>query len=91
MDSSLEFFLRLSYKIEVEGWLRDVEDEDDESRAAIKQTAVAQRRLGIQENFKQELGLIIDRPKSGVGNSNSGNVARSFFRHSLRRARQSPE
>lgn len=37
-----------------------------------------QRKL-IQDQFRQRLGLIIDMPKQGSGNTNDGNTARRFF------------
>ena len=33
----------------------------------------------IQTRFKNEMGLIIDKPKPGCGNTNDGNTARRFF------------
>ncbi|KAI8122715.1 hypothetical protein CVS40_6479 [Lucilia cuprina] len=35
----------------------------------------------IQEKFKTQLGLIIDRPKPGMGNYIDGNTARRFFKN----------
>lgn len=33
----------------------------------------------IQDQFQQRLGLIVDIPKQGTGNTNDGNTARRFF------------
>ena len=41
----------------------------------------------IQKAFDDELHLIIDRPKQGMGNSNDGNIARHFFENSETSAR----
>lgn len=38
-----------------------------------------ERKREIQEKFKQELGLNVDKPKPGFGSSNDGNIARRFF------------
>lgn len=34
----------------------------------------------IQKRFREELGLVIDKPKQVSGNTNDGNTARRFFR-----------
>jgi len=34
----------------------------------------------IQKEFRTRIGLLIDYPKQGSGNSNDGNTARRFFR-----------
>lgn len=36
------------------------------------------KKKDIQEKYR-EIGLIIDQPKQGEGNSNDGNTARRFF------------
>lgn len=39
----------------------------------------AETKLQVQEKFKQEMGLLVDLPKAGFGNSNDGNSSRRFF------------
>lgn len=65
-----ESILHLSYKLTVKKWqLRSDEDK----------TIVKERKKTIQEKFRSELGLIVDVPKTGFGNSNDGNTSRRFF------------
>ena len=40
------------------------------------------RKKIIQKGFSSKLGLIVDRPKPGYGNTNDGNTARRFFENS---------
>lgn len=40
---------------------------------------VAKNKERIQREFKTKMGLIVDKPKPGFGNSNDGNTARRFF------------
>lgn len=42
---------------------------------------VEKNKRVIQDKFWRELGLIVDMPRQGAGNSNTGNVARRFFEH----------
>lgn len=37
------------------------------------------KKKEIQEEFRTRLGLIVDVPKAGFGNSNDGNTSRRFF------------
>lgn len=41
----------------------------------FSKNCVEQNKIRIQEAFEKELGLKIDRPKPGYGNTNTGNVA----------------
>lgn len=41
-----------------------------------------ERKIQIQNAFREKLGLIVDIPKPGFGTSNDGNTARRFFKHS---------
>lgn len=66
-----ECLLHVAYKLPVKEWRRSKSTED----------CVAQNKLRIQEAFEKELGLKIDRPKPGYGNTNTGNVARRFFKN----------
>lgn len=38
-----------------------------------------QREKKIQEEFRSKMGLIVDVPKPGFGNTNNGNTSRRFF------------
>ncbi|KAJ4438245.1 hypothetical protein ANN_14184 [Periplaneta americana] len=38
-----------------------------------------QRKTDIQNQFKNRMGIIVDVPKPGFGNSNDGNTSRRFF------------
>jgi hypothetical protein len=64
-----EFLLHLSYRIIVKEW-RIV--------GKLKEEFQKQKQY-IQEQVHQRLGLIVDVPKQGYGNTNDGNSARRFF------------
>lgn len=65
-----ECLLHVSYKLPVSKW-RVTKPQD--------KLVVEETKKRIQQEFKTKLGLIIDRPKPGYGNSNDGNTARRFF------------
>lgn len=67
---SFECLLHISYRLEVKKW--QIRDENDKAN-------VKQRSARIQDRFKSEMGLIVDKPKPGFGNTNDGNTARRFF------------
>ena len=69
----MECLLKVGYKAEVKKWaLRSDAD---------KEKVKAKKNL-IQSRFKNEVGLVIDIPRSGgSGLSNNGNTARRFFRN----------
>lgn len=68
-----ECLLHISYRLDVKKWqLRDAADKIN----------VKQRSVAIQSRFKNEMGLIVDKPKPGYGNTNDGNTARRFFGNS---------
>lgn len=70
---SFECLLHISYRIDIKKWqVRDVADKN----------ALKKRSSEIKEKFKSEMGLIVDKPKPGYGNSNDGNTARNFFKNS---------
>lgn len=69
---SLECFLHISYRLNIKKWAI-TKDEDKEE--------IANRKMEIQQKFKEEMGLIIDRPKPGFGTTNDGNTARRFFKN----------
>lgn len=65
-----ECFLHLSYKLSLKTW---------QARGEESKKVVAEKKKNIQAEFKKKLGLIVDKPKPGFGNSNDGNTARRFF------------
>lgn len=65
-----ETLLHLSYKLPVKKWqLRCKEDKD----------VVETRKKEIQDLFRARMGLLVDIPKQGFGNTNNGNTSRRFF------------
>lgn len=65
-----ESLLHLSYKLPVKKWQLRSDNEKD---------IVKQRKLQIQGDFRNKMGLIVDVPKPGFGNTNDGNTSRRFF------------
>lgn len=65
-----EFLLHLSYKITVKKW---------QIRSKKEKEIVRQRKCATQDKFRNQLGLIVDVPKAGYGNTNDGNTSRRFF------------
>lgn len=65
-----ESILHLAYKIPLKKWqLRTLSDK----------IILKERKINIQEKFKSKLGLIVDVPEPGFGNTNDGNTSRRFF------------
>lgn len=65
-----ESLLHLSYKLPIRKWqIRCKEDKE----------TVCETKRKIQAAFKKEMGLLVDLPKPGLGNTNDGNTARRFF------------
>lgn len=69
---SFEFLLHIGYKIEVKKWA--VTNPTDKK-------SVESRKKEIQNKFKADLGLNVDKPKPGFGSTNDGNTARTFFKN----------
>ena len=65
-----ECCLHVSYKLDVKKW---------QARGSKDKEATENRKKIIQKGFRQRLGLIVDQPKPGYGNTNDGNTARRFF------------
>lgn len=65
-----ESLLHLSYKIPLKKW----QARSDEEKNIVKKT-----KEKIQKAFKDELGLLVDVPKAGFGNTYDGNTSRRFF------------
>lgn len=65
-----ESLIHLAYKLPVKKW---------QARTADDKKIVKENKLRIQTEYRERTGLIIDMPKPGFGNSNSGNTSRRFF------------
>jgi len=65
-----EYLLHVAYKLPLKTW----QASGVENRKVVETT-----KKEIWEKFKNQLGLIVDKPKPGYGNSNDGNTARRFF------------
>lgn len=62
-----ESLLHLAYKLPVRRWRIQIEE------------LVKKEKKRIQEDFRLKMGLIVDVPKPGYGNTNDGNTSRRFF------------
>lgn len=67
-----ESLLHLAYKLPIKKW--QIRASDTVSKEIVKNT-----KREIQERFRKEIGLIVDVPKAGFGNTNDGNSSRRFF------------
>ena len=67
-----ECLLHIAYKIPIQSW---------QARGVESKKIVSENKKRIQKEFKEKLGLLVDRPKQGFGNSNDGNTARRFFKN----------
>lgn len=65
-----ESLLHLSYKLPIKKW---------QARTLEDKKIVAETKQKIQNAFKEEMGLLVDIPKAGFGNTNDGNTSRRFF------------
>ncbi|XP_050295677.1 uncharacterized protein LOC126735653 [Anthonomus grandis grandis] len=65
-----ESLLHLAYKLPIRQW---------QARGEDNKQKVAEQKKKIQEAFRLEMGLLVDKPKPGFGSSNDGNIARRFF------------
>ena len=69
-----EYFIHVSYKINIKKW---------QARTPEEKQEFENRKKNVQQEFRNRLGLHIDKPKpGGSGTSNDGNTARIFFRNS---------
>lgn len=66
----MDMILHISYNLEFKKWSASTEDQK-----RVKQ----EKKQTVQKRFREELGLHIDKPRHGSGNSNDGNTARRFF------------
>ncbi|GBP04619.1 hypothetical protein EVAR_91331_1 [Eumeta japonica] len=73
----LEFCLHLAYDIKY--WTTLKEENIAAKNNSDLQKLRKDEKKRIQIEFKEQLGLIIDKPVHGYGSSNDGNTARRFF------------
>lgn len=73
---SFECLLHISYRLHIRKW--QIKDSNEK-------ILFGQRKLEIQKKFRQ-VGLIVDTPKQGGGNTNDGNTARRFFKNPVESA-----
>ena len=66
----MEMILHISYNLGFEKWSATTE----ENKRLKKE-----KKNMVQRRFREELGLIIDKPRQVSGNTNDGNTARRFF------------
>lgn len=67
---TFELLLHISYKINLKEW---------QARGTEAKNIVQARKKEIAKQFYEEMGLVVDLPKQGGGNTNDGNTARKFF------------
>ena len=67
-----EYLLHIAYKLELQQW---------QARGENAKEKVKKRKSKIATEFYKEMGLVVDQPKQGGGNSNDGNTARKFFKN----------
>lgn len=65
-----ECLLHISYRLTLKTW---------QVRGTENKEKFEKRKKEIQDSFKTNLGLIVDKPKPGFGSTNDGNTARRFF------------
>lgn len=64
-----ECLLHISYRLQLQVW----------KVSKAHKEAFETRKRNIQSEFRQKMGLLVDIPKTGSGNTNDGNTARRFF------------
>uniref|UniRef100_A0A6P7GJF5 Uncharacterized protein LOC114337613 n=1 Tax=Diabrotica virgifera virgifera TaxID=50390 RepID=A0A6P7GJF5_DIAVI len=67
-----EYLLHIAYKLETQQW----QARGNEAKAIVKR-----RKDNMSTEFYTKMGLVVDQPKQGGGNSNDGNTARKFFKN----------
>lgn len=73
LHARIRFFetvLHIAYKLPLQKW---------QARTAEEKAVVKETKEKIQKKYREKTGLVIDMPKTGFGNSNSGNTSRRFF------------
>lgn len=67
---SLECLLHIAYRLPLKTW----QVRGENSKQIFNAT-----KSSIQQKFKKDMGLILDKPRPGFGSTNDGNTARRFF------------
>lgn len=67
---SFECLLHIAYRLPLKTW---------QVRGDNAKKIFAATKSNIQQKFKKDMGLIVDKPKPGFGSTNDGNTARRFF------------
>lgn len=67
-----ESLLHIAYKEPLKKW---------QARTPEEKNIVKETKEKIQKSFREEMGLLVDVPKAGYGNSNDGNTSRRFFQN----------
>lgn len=67
---SMEWILHISYNLDFKKWSCTTTDHKNLKAA---------RKARIQEDLRNELGILVNVVKHGVGTTNDGNTARKFF------------
>lgn len=65
-----EYLLHIAYKLENQEW---------KATTLAQKKSVKNKKTAMSSEFYSKLGLVVDQPKQGGGNSNDGNTARKFF------------
>ena len=69
---SFEFLLHVAYRLPLKCW---------QVRGETQKQIFNENKQKIQKEFKEKMGLIVDKPKPGFGSTNDGNTARTFFKN----------
>lgn len=67
----MECILHISYRLDFKKW---------SARSSVQKDLLKNKKKRVQMELKQRLGINVDVPRQGSGNSNDGNTARRFFR-----------
>lgn len=70
----MELVLHISYNLSFTKWAATTPEQK------IRKAA---KKKNVQIRFRNEIGLIVDKPTQGSGNTNDGNTARRFFANSV--------
>lgn len=67
-----KYILHIAYKLELQQWQARGENAKEKEK---------ERKSKIVTEFYKIMGLVVDQPKQGGGNSNDGNTTRKFFKN----------
>lgn len=66
----MECILHIAYRLDFKQW---------QAKGENLKLQLANKKKPIQDQFRAEMGLLVDVVKQGAGNTNDGNTARRFF------------